>query len=478
LRVLFEFDASFVDPRQLWPAQIGVNLTPTNETVKVFGPELSASLSVWNVCLGHAADVVHFFDRLPGLEPHRLRELNFDLEHSPVRISDLFVVDFPVLDFEKPSFTTCVKVTGAALDRLQKKENLSVNQHSPCTLTITFGPFQVQGNYLFPVDGANARLRVSRKVGWIEIIAPFVSPGHRGYFTRTPFPVVFYRGLAVYNTFRPHVNFRQLTKIDGLLANRDVSNRGGENDTASIPTHLITMSNNQELSVRFPMSQIKLHIHTLLFPNPKPTVIKFESPNSRYVDMFFFISGLYLDPNSRSVVGEGYVLLKTAGVSKRPAQALDMKATEEDMIWWKFALPRMVEQARIWKHKEACEYKITGIPCPEESPICTCGRGQVTSSFMNVNEWKKFARYVTRVAITPIFPAPSLDSTRRNFPEGKQEAMDLGGLREPKKCKFCEKVGAAKKCGDCMNVVYCSRVCQVADWQEHKTTCRSAAARG
>jgi hypothetical protein len=101
------------------PLKFGVTLTPTNETVKVFGPKLGASLSVWNVCLGHAADAVHFFDRLPGLEPHRLRELTFDLEHRIAQTSNLFVVDFPILNFEKPSFTTRVKVIGAALDSPQ-----------------------------------------------------------------------------------------------------------------------------------------------------------------------------------------------------------------------------------------------------------------------------------------------------------------------------------------------------------------------
>jgi MYND finger len=457
----------------------GVALTPTNETVKVFEPELGATLTVWTVCFGQASDAVHFFDRLPGLAPHRLREIHFDHEYRAAQTSNFFVVNFPVLDFEKPSFTTRVKVIGAAFDRLQKKENISVNQHSPCTLTITFGPYQVQVDYLFPVDGANARLRVSRKAGWIEIIAPLVSPGNRGFFTATPFPTILYRGLAVYNTLRPHVNFRQLPKIDGALANRDAFRKDkGENDTTSIPDHLISMNNNQELSFGLPMTQIKLHIHTLLFPHAKPTVLKFVSPNSRHVDIFFFLSGLYFDPSSRSVVGEGYVLLHTASVSKLPTQALDLKLKDEDMIWWKAALPGMVEQARMWKHKAGCEYKITGIPCPGASPICTCGRGQVMSSFTNVSDWKPFAPHVTRIAITPIFPAPWLDSTRRNFPEGKQEAIELGGLNEPKKCQFCEKVGAGKKCAKCMNVVYCSRACQVADWPVHKTTCGSAAATG
>jgi hypothetical protein len=58
------------------------------------------------------------------------------------------------------------------------------------------------------------------------------------------------------------------------------------------------------------------------------------------------------------------------------------------------------------------------------TPICTCGRGQVNSSFTNVNDWKKFAPHVTAIAITPIFPAPWLDSTRRNEFPGREARGD------------------------------------------------------
>ena len=90
---------------------------------------------------------------------------------------------------------------------------------------------------------------------------------------------------------------------------------------------------------------------------------------------------------------------------------------------------------------------------------------------MDKKEWRKYAPYVTPVAISPIFPAPWLDPTRRNIPEVEQ-TMDCGDIKE-KKCKVCGKVDSRKKCGKCMNVVYCSRECQVKDWREHKTSCGS-----
>ena len=143
------------------PLKFGVALIRTNETVKLFEPELGERLSVFCTCLQHK-DSVHFFDRLPGLKRHVLKVVSFPIEDHVAQTTNSFVVDFPVLNFENSSFTTYVKVIGPALGPFQKKETLSVNQFSPSTLTITFGPFEVQGNYCFPVDGINARLRVSR----------------------------------------------------------------------------------------------------------------------------------------------------------------------------------------------------------------------------------------------------------------------------------------------------------------------------
>jgi len=455
------------------PLKFGVALKRTNETAKMFEADLGEGLSVFCTCLKHT-NSVHFFDRLPGLKRPALKEFSFATRDRVAQMTNSFVVDFPVVDFEKPSFTTHVKVIGAALDRLQKKENLSVNQFSPCTLTITFGPFEVQGNYIFPVDGANARLRISRVSGWIEIIAPFIRPlqSQRGYFSSTPFPVLLSPWLMVYNTFLPYINFRQLPKLDGPPTIRGASNDG--NEKPSIPTRLMTMSNNNELSNRLSMSAIKCHIHTLLFPYPSPKAINLKAQNPGDLDIVFFVVGLYLDPNSKGVVGEGFIMPMTDDVPKVSSQiVLEMSADAEHMIWWKRALPAMVEQARMWKHMEDCEFKFTGIPRPGIIPICSCGRGQVTSSFMDIKEWAKYAPYVTPVAISPIFPAPWLDSTR-NIPEVARETRDKGGLGiEEKECKVCGVVGARKKCGKCMNVVYCSRECQVTDWREHKTACGS-----
>jgi hypothetical protein len=131
------------------PIELGVALTPTSETIKLFEAELGDGLSVFSTSSTHA-DAVHFFDRLPGLKQPHPKETTFGTRDDVAQTTDSFIVDFPVLDLEKPSFTTHVKTVGPALKCLQKKEKLSIVQFSPCTLNITFGRFEVQGNYTSP----------------------------------------------------------------------------------------------------------------------------------------------------------------------------------------------------------------------------------------------------------------------------------------------------------------------------------------
>jgi hypothetical protein len=121
----------------------------------------------------------------------------------------------------------------------------------------------------------------------------------------------------------------------------------------------------------------------------------------------------------------------------------------------------------------------------------------VGEGFKNVQEWREFTPYVTKVAIRPFFSVPWL-TPRRAIDvagrDGREKAGGDGGERpkeriwttaattdatkvtttmQPmtKECKFCSKKDAGKKCGNCMSVWYCSRECQAKDWSEHKKVC-------
>jgi hypothetical protein len=43
---------------------------------------------------------------------------------------------------------------------------------------------------------------------------------------------------------------------------------------------------------------------------------------------------------------------------------------------------------------------------------------------------------------------------------------------DPDACRVCKRKGIAlKKCGKCKMKLYCSRECQIKDWEKHKLIC-------
>lgn len=50
----------------------------------------------------------------------------------------------------------------------------------------------------------------------------------------------------------------------------------------------------------------------------------------------------------------------------------------------------------------------------------------------------------------------------------------LSGVKELKKCAYCNKTAATKRCGSCKQVYYCGQPCQSNDWAKHKKSCNSS----
>ena len=53
----------------------------------------------------------------------------------------------------------------------------------------------------------------------------------------------------------------------------------------------------------------------------------------------------------------------------------------------------------------------------------------------------------------------------------KRKMLNLE-LNDKKTCNVCKKKGKMKKCSRCRSTYYCSRECQVKDWEEHKKVCK------
>ena len=67
-------------------------------------------------------------------------------------------------------------------------------------------------------------------------------------------------------------------------------------------------------------------------------------------------------------------------------------------------------------------------------------------------------------------PIPTVETTRA----GRKEAKKLiKAVRKKGTCWVCHKEGADDYCSLCNKALYCSKACQVADWNRHKISdCR------
>ena len=194
-------------------------------------------------------------------------------------------------------------------------------------------------------------------------------------------------------------------------------------------------------------------------------------------ELAIFVAGIYLDNNSHSVVAEAYVLPlmnvpHSETVEKLIGSANNIIVAPDSYTLFKKVLRAMAERCRDWEHSESCEFLMgEGFSVKEgTSPFCSCGVGKVQRGFRE-SEWKEISDYVTRVAITPIFAVPYIESTKSSnrpivFSREPMQNPNLG-----RKCQVCGKDGR-KKCGGCGKVQYCSRDCQTLDWKNHKTVCR------
>jgi hypothetical protein len=71
-----------------------------------------------------------------------------------------------------------------------------------------------------------------------------------------------------------------------------------------------------------------------------------------------------------------------------------------------------------------------------------------------------------------LFPADVGADVRCYLAEVPQVACDFQSSRVMRSCITCGRIGASQNCGRCKIATYCSRACQLQDWDSHKTPCK------
>lgn len=242
------------------------------------------------------------------------------------------------------------------------------------------------------------------------------------------------------------------------------------------------------------LTNIKDTIHAIMVQamgaegNATARVFALRDDNTGDCDTIVFISSVRFDLSSHTLVCDGFVLPLTTSVMDNIEASLrrlvvgmmNIKLYGQELRAWKQLLPALVERCRMgWTHGANCEYIAKGripleLEISEGDPLCSCGRGKNVDGMLRGGKlWKKFAPFVTRIAISPLFAVsylePVLDNDMYRL-EG-QLSVQAGS---------CEKCGSERgkdsdmelrRCSRCKSVVYCSERCQKEDWKKHKRSC-------
>jgi hypothetical protein len=470
--------------------KISLNMYPNARAKSLFHDHYGKELEVFKSALLDETNI-RLVKSIPGQavpnpfivpSPLATDELNGVISRTPTTIA---------VQCHKTKFSTRLTLlTESDRNALANGANVKATLTSPCVITIEILALKYECRFPFPVNGDATILRVSRKSGWIDVTAACsIATQDEGGYASDFLPVVRDIGSGLVCSWNlPFINFAQLPRI------KDLSPLA-----PWFQAHFDQAFSDRERTIRHPGSMLQKFKEplTALFKAltsrmaGRVTNVCGISLYSRIPELYFYVTGIYLDPDSHSLVAEAYVFEAVPEFvqfhSNQPVFGAGgtvqiHKVDAALMEAWKSAVPSMVERCRNWEHTETCEYQ-NGIPAVGNRVLCSCGMGKVGPEFLAVKAWQGLAPYVTRCALSPLFPVPYIE-------EARQQGLKILGnsvaqqkmarlpewaaqmARNEKACRVCEAVEKTKKCSGCEKVYYCGRECQRADWKAHKSSCR------
>ena len=351
----------------------------------------------------------------------------------------------------------------------------------------------------FPVQPSNSKTRIARKSCWIEVEAPIYVANQPDSFDMWTLVHSQPDGSLSLGSI-PRVNLdvqppiSSTTKKDQSWLSLLMGGTLSETEKY-LKDHDHDLSTHPKIDLK---DSLNIIIQSVAGVHPKEAkgrpvqIFQLTLSRNQSCHTLIFVSGLHHDLDLGSVVLDAWVLPLTIERVQKLANGLQgllsakpppvgVLLSGRESTLWKRLLPALAERCRTWNHKASCEYRTEGqIPLStdeDQSPLCSCGEGKVTSSFTKVKQWAPFAQYVTRVAIAPVFPVPYMESLMRfpdpNVSTAPEPKVSTGRTLQKPECDNCKaSSGQLLACGGCNKVRYCSKECQKAAWKAHKVRCK------
>lgn len=218
----------------------------------------------------------------------------------------------------------------------------------------------------------------------------------------------------------------------------------------------------------------------------REAIFGLSHPESGGVYTFIFVNNVRLDLASHTVVADACALPLTDDIMPKIRRALQKLVNRrfitivtlpDEIHFWKHLLPCLAERCRKWTHQPNCEYRKAGAPLSvkfNESPFCRCGQGKDLGSKFLASEWKDLSPFLTRIALSPLWPASCLENMAGGGSivaavDKVNERVKLNG-QNGHSCANCGSEGLLA-CSACKSTRYCSKYCQTVDWKLHKPQC-------
>ena len=369
---------------------------------------------------------------------------------------------------------------------------VQTKQTSPWTIEVHIGKDGLRIPLVFPLPVLQSRnkIKIARKSSYIEVIAPFADPRDGLGFPHLMFPCfpnpsgpIIWNVPHLYLDKLPMLKIADKSKLDWLTPHTSLALSARErrlrNQTVDASARR-GLGIQKDLRVNFKDSIFSMFLQYAGLQGHNSAFFTIYNEKQGGGHMNIFVKALRLDLANRTVVLDAAALPIRMSIMHKLDPFLQRLAAigsigvmtdDDELALWKEMLPAWAERCRTWKHRTSCEYVKTGkVPASMEfgeNPLCSCGQGKVPYSF-DIPGWNVAAKYATRIAISPVFSVPFVESTIPDLPNVSEMSMT------PKnRCAVCgAESGQLLRCSRCMNVKYCSSKCQKEDWKIHKLVCK------